>query len=101
MEVLGTERRRLINTELANLAKEISRIAQRRPHSVEWSEVAKFSEFVLIFDSPELESLNYFQFQDVVESYAIAQSHRDDADWNAVRLFAKMMLQIDRAIVEA
>lgn len=98
--MLGTERRRPINTELVNLTKEIGRIAQCRPHSVEWCEVAKFSEFVLIFDSPELESLNYFQFQDVVEIYAIAQPHRDDADWKAVRLFAKMMLQIDRAIVE-
>lgn len=90
-----------MKAELANLTKEIGRIAQCRQHSVEWDEVAKFSEFVLIFDSPELESLNYFQFQDVVEIYAIAHSHRDNADWNAVRLFAKMMLQIDRAMVEA
>ena len=49
----------------------------------------------------ELESLNYYQFQDVVEIYAIAHSQRDDADWNTVCLFAKMMLQIDRAMVEA
>ena len=63
--------------------------------------VAKFSEIVLIFDSPELESLNYHQFQDVVEIYAIAHSQIDDADWNAVQLFAKMILQIDRAMVEA
>lgn len=26
---------------------------------------------------------------------------RDDADWNAVQLVAKMMLQIDRVMVEA
>lgn len=90
-----------MNAELANLAKEIGRIAQSQQDSVEWDKVAKISEIVLIFDSPELESLNYHQFQDVVEIYAIAHSHRDDVDWNTVRLFAKMMLQIDRAMVEA
>lgn len=63
--------------------------------------VAKFSETVLVFDSPELESFNSHQFQDVVEFYAIAHSQRDDADWNVVQLFAKMLLQIDRAMVEA
>nr|DAV08378.1 MAG TPA: hypothetical protein [Caudoviricetes sp.] len=89
-----------MNAELGSLAKEIGRIAQSQQGSVEWDEVAKFSEFVLIFDSPELESLNYFQFQDVIEVYAIAHSHRDDADWNVVRLFAKMMLQIDRAVMD-
>ena len=90
-----------MNAELANLTKEIGAIAQSQHDSVEWDKVAKFSEIVLIFDSPELESLNYHQFQDVVEIYAIAHSQRDDADWNTVRLFAKMMLQIDRAMVEA
>lgn len=90
-----------MNTELANLTKEIGRIAQCQQGSVEWDKVAKFSEIVLIFDSPELESLNYHQFQDVVEIYAIAHSQRDDADWNTVQLFAKMMLQIDRAMAEA
>lgn len=90
-----------MNAELANLAKEIGSIAQSQQDSVEWDKVAKFSEIVMVFDSPELESLNYHQFQDVVEIYAIAHSQRDDAGWNAVRLFAKMMLQIDRAMVEA
>ena len=90
-----------MNAELANLTKEIGRIAQSQQDSVEWDKVAKFSEIVLIFDSPELESLNYHQFQNVVEIYAIAHSQRDDADWNAVQLFAKMMLQIDRVMVEA
>lgn len=90
-----------MNAELANLAKEIGSIAQSQQDSVEWDKVAKFSEIVMIFDSPELESLNYHQFQDVVEIYAIAHSQRDDADWNTVQLFAKMMLQIDRAMVEA
>lgn len=90
-----------MNAELANLTKEIGSIAQSKQGSVEWDKVAKFSEIVLVFDSPELESLNYHQFQDVVEIYAIAHSQRDDADWNTVRLFAKMMLQIDRAMVEA
>ena len=88
-----------MNAELGNLAKEIGRISQSQQDSVEWDKVAKFSEIVLIFDSPELESLNYHQFQDVVEIYAIARSQRDDADWNTVQLFAKMMLQIDRAMV--
>lgn len=90
-----------MNAELVELTKEIGRIAQSQQDSVEWDKVAKFSEIVLIFDSPELESLNYYQFQDVVEIYAIAHSQRDDANWNAVCLFAKMMLQIDRAMVEA
>ena len=90
-----------MNAELANLAKEIGRVAQSQQDSVECGKVAKLSEIVLIFDSPELESLNYHQFQNVVEIYGIAHSQRDDADWNAVRLFAKMMLQIDRAMVEA
>lgn len=90
-----------MNGELANLAKGIDRIAQCRQDSVEWDKVAKLSEFVLIFDSPELESLNYFQVFDVVEIYALAHSQRDDADWNTVRLFAKLMIQIDRAVVEA
>ena len=90
-----------MNSELANLTKEIGRIAQSRQGSVEWDKVAKFSEIVLLFDSPELESLNSHQFQDVVEIYAVAHSQRDDADWNTVRLFAKMVLQIDRAMVEA
>lgn len=86
-----------MNAELANLAKEIGRIGKAKSDSVEWDKVAKFSEIVLLFDSPELESLNYHQFQDVV----IAHSQRDDADWNTVRLFAKMMLQIDRAMVDS
>lgn len=90
-----------MNAELANLAKEIGSIAQSQQDSVEWDKVAEFSEIVLIFDSPELESLNYHQFQDVVEIYGIARSQRDDADWNAVQLFAKMMLQIDRVMVGA
>ena len=88
-----------MNAELANLAKEIGRIAQSQQDSVECDKVAKLSEIVLIFDSPELESLNYHQFQNVVETYGIAHSQRDDVDWNAVQLFAKMMLQIDRAMV--
>ena len=88
-----------MNTELANLAKEIGRIAQSQQGGVEWDKVAKFSEIVLVFDSPELESLNYHQVFDVVEIYAIAHSHRDDVGWNTVQLFAKMMLQLDRAMV--
>ena len=90
-----------MNAELANLAKEIGRIAQCRRDSVEWDKVAKFSEIVLIFDSPELESLNYHQFQDVVEIYAIAHSQRDDAELEHCTVVCKMMLQIDRAMVEA
>lgn len=88
-----------MNAELGNLTKEIVRIAQSRQDSVEWDKVAKFSELVLVFDSPELESFNYHQFQDVVELYAIAHSQRDDADWNTVRLFATIMLKTDRAMV--
>lgn len=90
-----------MNAELANLAKEIGRIGQSQQDSVEWDKVAKLSGIVLIFDSPELESLNYHRFQDVVEIYAVAHSQRDDAGWNAVQLFAKMMLQINRVMAEA
>ena len=60
-----------MNAELANLAKEIGRIAKTKSDSVEWDKVAKFSEIVLIFDSPELESLNYHQ---VFENYVIASN---------------------------
>lgn len=69
--------------------------------SVEWDKVARLSGIVLIFDSPELESLNYHQFQNVVEFYAIAHSQRDDADWNTVHLFAKLTLQIDRVMMDS
>ena len=90
-----------MNAELADLAEEIGEIAQSRQGSVEWDKVAMLSEIVLIFDSPELEVLNHRQFQDVVEIYSTAHSQGDDADWDAVQLFAKRMLQVDRAIVEA
>ena len=93
-----------MNAELANLAKEIGRIAKTKSDSVEWDKVAKFSEIVLIFDSPELESLNYHQVFDVIEIYAIASNApvtNDNPAWSTVRQFAKMMLQIDRAMVEA
>lgn len=93
-----------MNAELANLAKEIGRIAKTKSDSVEWDKVAKFSEIVLVFDSPELERLNYHQVFDVIEIYAIAsnaQVTNDNPSWSTVRLFASMMLQIDRAMVEA
>ena len=93
-----------MNAELANLAKEISRLAQSQQGGVEWDKVAKFSEIVLIFDSPELESLNYHQVFDAIEIYAIASNAyvtNDNPAWNTVRLFARMMLQIDRAMVGA
>lgn len=91
-----------MNVELANLAKEIGRIAKSQQGSVEWDKVAKFSEIVLVFDSPELESLNYLQVFDAIEIYAIASNALvtdDNSAWNTVRLFARMMLQIDRAMV--
>lgn len=93
-----------MNAELANLAKEIGRIAKTKSASVEWDKVAKFSETVLIFDSPEPESLNYHQVFDVIEIYVIASNAsvtNDNPAWSTVRLFAKMMLQIDRAMVDA
>lgn len=87
-----------MNAELANLAKEIGMIAQSQQGGVEWDKVAKFSEIVLTFDSPELEGLNYHQVFDAIEIYAIASN--DNPAWNTVRLFARMMLQIDRAMVD-
>lgn len=92
-----------MNAELANLTKGIVRIAQSRQDSVEWDKVAKFSELVLIFDSPELESFNYHQVFYAIEIYAIASNAHvtnDNPAWNIVRLFARIMLQIDRAMVE-
>lgn len=88
-----------MNVELANLVKEIGRIAQFQQDSVEWDKVARLSEVALIFDNPELESLNYNQFQIAIEIYGIARSQGDCADWNAVQLVAKTMLQIDRVMV--
>lgn len=93
-----------MNAELANMAKKIGRIAQSQQGGVEWDKVARFSEIVLIFDSPELESLNYHQFFDVTEIYAIASNAHvtnDNPAWNTVRMFARTMLQIDRVIVGA
>lgn len=93
-----------MNAELANLAKEIGSIAKTKSDSVEWDKVAKLSELVLIFDSPELESLNYHQVFDAIEIYAIASNAHvtnDNPAWSTVRLFASMMLHIDRAMVGA
>ena len=42
-----------MNAELANLAKEIGRIAQSQQDSVECNKIAKLSEIVLIFDLTE------------------------------------------------
>lgn len=93
-----------MNAELGNLAREIGRIAQSQQGSVEWDKVAKFSEIVLNLDSPELESLNYQQVFYAIEIYVIASNAHvtnDNPAWKTVRLFARMVLQIDRAMVGA
>lgn len=72
-----------MNAELANLAKEIGRIAQSQQDSVEGDKVAKFSGIGLIFDSPELESLNYHQYP----------CERADNDWFKVKCLAEILLE--------
>lgn len=57
-----------------------------------------------IFEEPELDCLEGNQFSLVVQIYAIAYSQcvNDPAeDWGTVKMFANMMLEIDRAKVES
>lgn len=88
-----------MNAELAELTKEIGRIASTHEEGVEWHKVADFCKIMLIFEEPELDALNYLQYQLVVDIYAIAYSQcvNDPAEnWGTVKMFANMMLGIDR-----
>nr|DAR75469.1 MAG TPA: hypothetical protein [Caudoviricetes sp.] len=88
-----------MNAELAELIKEIGRIADTHEDNVEWYKIADFCKIMPIFEEPESNALNYHQYQLVVEIYAIAYSQcvNDPAeDWGTVKMFANMMLAIDR-----
>lgn len=92
-----------MNTELAELTKEISRIAGTHEDNIEWYKVADFCKIMPIFEEPESDALSYHQYQLVVDIYAIAYSqcvNDTDADWGTVKMFANMMLEIDRNVVE-
>jgi len=88
-----------MNAELAELTKEIGRIADTHEEGVEWYKVADFCKIIPIFEEPESDALNYHQYQLIVDIYAIAYSQcvNDPAeDWGTVKMFANMMLGIDR-----
>lgn len=88
-----------MNAELAELTKEIGRIANTHEEGVEWYKVADFCKIIPIFEELESAALNYQQYQLVVDIYAIAYSQcvNDPAeDWGTIRMFANMMLEIDR-----
>lgn len=88
-----------MNAELAELIKEIGRIADTHEEGVGWQIIGDFCKIMPIFEEPESDALNYHQYQLVVDIYAIAYSQcvNDPAeDWGTVKMFAKMMLGIDR-----
>lgn len=88
-----------MNAELTKLTKEIGRIADTHEDNVEWYKIGDFCKIMPIFEEPELDVLSYHQYQLVVDIYAIAYSQcvNDPAeDWGTVKMFANMMLGIDR-----
>lgn len=84
-----------MNAELAELTKEIGRIAATHEDNFEWYKVADFCRIISIFEEPELDVLSYHQYQLVVDIYAIASSQCGE-DWGTIKMFANMMLEIDR-----
>lgn len=87
-----------MNAELAELTKEICRIADTYEEGVEWHKIADFCKIMQIFEEPELDCLEGNQFSLVVQIYATAYSQCGE-DWGTVRMFANMMLGIDRKMV--
>lgn len=87
-----------MNAELAELTKEIGRIADTYEEGVEWHKIGDFCKIMPIFEEPESDALNYHQYQLVVDIYAIAYSQCGE-DWGTVKMFANMMLGIDRKMV--
>lgn len=88
-----------MNTELAELTKEIGRIADTYEEGVEWHKVGDFCKIMTIFEEPESDALSYHQYQLVVDIYAIAYSQcasGPSADWGTVKMLANMALEIDR-----
>lgn len=91
-----------MNADLAELIKEIGRIANTYEEGVEWHRVADFCEIIPIFEEPESAALNYHQYQLVVDIYAIAYSqcvNEPGEDWGTIKMFANMMLESDRKMV--
>lgn len=80
---------------MAELTKEIGRIAATHEDNFEWYKVADFCKIISIFEEPESDALNYHQYQLVVDIGAIACSQCGE-DWGTVKMFANMMLEIDR-----
>lgn len=92
-----------MQANLVEMTKEIGRIAETHEDNIEWYKIADFCRIIMIFDESELDRLNYHQFQIVVDIYAIAYSQciRDETeDWGTVKMFAKMILEVDRELVE-
>ena len=88
-----------MNAKLTELTKEIGRIANTHEEGVEWHNVADFCKIIPIFEEPESAALNYHQYQLVIDIYAIAYSqyvNESGEDWGTVKMFANMMLGIDR-----
>lgn len=93
-----------MNAELAELTKEICRIAETHEDNTEWYKIADFCKIMQIFEKPELDCLEGNQFSLVVQIYAVAYSqcvNDPGDDWGTVKMFANMMLEIDRAKVES
>lgn len=93
-----------MNAELAELTKEIGRIAGTYEDNAEWYKVADFCRIMEIFEEPKSDALSYHQYQLVVDIYAIAYSQCASdqvGDWSTVRMFAHIILEIDRKKVES
>ena len=88
-----------MNAELAELTKEIGRIADTHEDNAEWYKIADFCKIMPIFEESESGALSYHQYQLVVDIYAVAYSQcvsNPAEDWGTVKMFANMMLGTDR-----
>lgn len=61
-----------MNAELAELTKEIARIADTYEDNAEWYKIADFCKIMPIFEEPESDALSYHQYQLVVDIYAVS-----------------------------
>lgn len=92
-----------MQADLTELIKEIGRIAETHEDNAEWYKIADFCRIMQIFEEPELDCLEGNQSSIVVQIYAIAYSqcvNDPGDDWGTVKMFANMVLEIDRAKVE-
>lgn len=51
-----------MNAELAELTKEIGRIANTHKDNTKWYKIADFCDILPIFEEPESDALNYRQY---------------------------------------